>query len=252
MSDIPPLHPITREQIDMLLHKVDERHWPQITAMRVKNYYPPDTPIPPQAPEHLRQQIRWYASVLFKTEADQYDQFRGEARYAEWLSNLALRTTARVMKNLEKLESSGTNPLESLMGLRGSLILGYHGLTMGEVEEELRTTLAELCDQYGRGIAPGQPKEAIIESASSDVIEPTKSIPAPSRTDLANSYLAAHPGVQKLDMCYAAGQHYSEWKRWLRGVFKDGSTPDRAFRALLESGKWPREYNSRPRPNGWK
>lgn len=72
------------------------------------------------------------------------------------------------------------------------------------------------------------------------------------RKALRDSYLAAHPRVVKLDICFAAGQHYTEWKRWLRGVLKDGSTPDRAFRALLESGKWPREYNSRPRPSGWK
>jgi hypothetical protein len=243
-----------REQIDMLLHKVDERHWPQITAMRVKSYYPADTPVPPQSPEHLRQEIHWYASMLFKTEADQYDQFRSDARYPKWLSNLALRTTARVMKNLEKLESSGTNPLESLMGLHGALILGYHGLTTQQVEDELRTTLAELCDQYERGTAPGQSQGAVTASPPSVGRQPAKSTPLLSRTELANAYLAVHPGVIKLDVCWAAGQHYSEWKRWLRGAdtLKDGSTPDQAFRALLESGKSPSEYKTRPRPRGWK
>jgi hypothetical protein len=238
----------------MFLHKVDERHWPQITAMRVKNYHPPDTPVPPQAPEHLRQQIHWYASMLFKTEADQYDQFRGDARYADWLSNLAERTRARVMKNLDKLENSGTNPLESLIGLRGALILGYHGLTAPGVEAELRTTLADLCDQYERAIAPGQPKAAVAGSAPSEEIKPTESNTSPSRTELANSYLATYPGVRKLDICWAAGQRYTEWKRWLRGadVLKDGSSPDQAFRALLRSGKSPSEYKTRPRPKGWK
>ena len=91
MSDRPPLHPIMREQIDMLLHKVDERHWPQITAMRVKSYYPADTPVPPQSPEHLRQEIHWYASMLFKTEADQYDQFLSDARYPKWQQTSASR-----------------------------------------------------------------------------------------------------------------------------------------------------------------
>jgi hypothetical protein len=218
MSDRPPLHPITREQIDILLHKVDERHWPQITAMRIKSYYPPDTPVPPQAPEHLRQQIHWYASMLFKTEADQYDQFQGDAHYANWLSNLAERTIARVMKNLDKLENSGTNPLESLIGLRGALILGYHGLTTAGVEAELRTTLAELCDQYEHAIAPGQSKVAVVGFAPSEEIKPTESSTSLSRTDLANSYLAAYPGVRKLDICWAAGQRYTEWKRWLRGA----------------------------------
>ena len=42
----PPLDPLTCEGIDQLLHRVDERHWPTITAMRVKKYYPPDSPVP--------------------------------------------------------------------------------------------------------------------------------------------------------------------------------------------------------------
>jgi len=238
----------------MLLHKVDQRHWPQITAMRVKSYYPADTPVPPQSPEHLRQQIHWYASMWFKTEADQYEQFRDDARYREWLSNLAERTTAHVMKALDTLESNGTNALERVVGVQGALILGYHGLTTQQVEDELRTTLAELCDHYEHGTAQGHPKDAVTASPHSVVRPPAKSTLLLSRTELANAYLAAHPGVIKLDVCWAAGQHYSEWKRWLRGAgtLKDGSTPDQAFRALLESGKSPSEYKARPRPKGWK
>lgn len=55
-----------------------------------------------------------------------------------------------------------------------------------------------------------------------------------------------------LDMCWSAQQHYSEWKRWLRGAMKNGSAPDRAFRALFESKKHPSEYLKRQRPDGWK
>lgn len=161
----PPLHSITCEQIDILLHKVDERHWPLITAMRVKSYYPADTPVPPQAPEHLRQQIHWYASMLFKTEADQYEQFRSDVRYKGWLSGLADRTRARVMKALDNLESNGTNALERVVGIQGALILGYHGLTTQGVEEELRTMLLELCGQYELGTAP-QPASPKIKPAS--------------------------------------------------------------------------------------
>jgi hypothetical protein len=254
ISDQPPLHSIAREQINMLLHKVDERHWPLITSMRVKSFYPSDAPVPPQMPEHLRHQIEWYASTLFKTEADQYEQFRSDARYGAWLSSLADRTINRVMKNLDNLEKSGTNVLESLVGVSGALILGYHGLTMQGVEEGLRTLLRELCGQYEIGTAPGQTGVSVTKPTPTGETEPTKPAPSLSRAELANAYIATHPGVVKLDICWAAGQRYTEWKRWLRGasVLKDGSTPDRAFRALLESGKAPQEYKTRPRPKGWK
>ncbi len=72
------------------------------------------------------------------------------------------------------------------------------------------------------------------------------------RVLLRDSYLASFPGVIILDICWAAGQHYSEWKRWLRKAVKDGSAPDRAFRAILTSGKVPRENRKQPRPRGWK
>jgi hypothetical protein len=60
--------------------------------------------------------------------------------------------------------------------------------------------------------------------------------------------------VRMLDICWAAAQHYSELKRWLRtdSPLKDGSVPDRAFRTLFDSGKKPGEYRKQSRPSGWK
>jgi hypothetical protein len=74
------------------------------------------------------------------------------------------------------------------------------------------------------------------------------------RKALSDAYFAAFPTVKILDVCWAAGQHYSEWKRWLRHdpKAKDGSKPDRAFRAILSGGKAPSEYRKQPRPDGWK
>jgi hypothetical protein len=69
---------------------------------------------------------------------------------------------------------------------------------------------------------------------------------------LRDTYVALYPDVLILDICWAAGQHYSEWKRWLRNAVKDGSAPDRAFREVLEGSKLPREYKNKPRPKGWK
>ena len=73
-----------------------------------------------------------------------------------------------------------------------------------------------------------------------------------SRKELRDLYQEEFPDVIILDICWAATQHYSEWKRWLRNAVKDGSAPDRAFRAILTSGKFPREYRKQRRPSGWK
>ena len=83
----------------------------------------------------------------------------------------------------------------------------------------------------------------------------TNSLPVPrenDRPELKAAYLAQFNEVKILDICWAANQRYSEWKRWLRYAVKNGSAPDRAFRALLGSGKQPQEYRKQPRPGGWK
>ena len=81
-------------------------------------------------------------------------------------------------------------------------------------------------------------------------------IPEATRHDrraLKDAYLSAFPETKILDICWAAGQHYSEWKRWLRGpkVLKDYSAPDLAFRRILTSGKNPHDYRNLPRPPKW-
>jgi hypothetical protein len=70
---------------------------------------------------------------------------------------------------------------------------------------------------------------------------------------LRDSYFANFPDekIKIRDLCWAAGQHYREWTRWLGGRLKDGSTPDLAFRRVLTSGKRPKEFTKKPRPQGW-
>lgn len=168
----PPLDSYTCEKIDSELHKFDELYWPKITAMRVKNYYPPDVPVPPQRPEHLLYEITWYAERLFKVEADHYEQFRSDPRYGSWLSSLADRLRTRVMKNLDTLEN----------GVPGAMIVGYHGLAIPDIENHLRTVLSEIRSQYERGIAPSQ-RGAAVASLFSEV--PTQSDNQPSQESLA-------------------------------------------------------------------
>jgi hypothetical protein len=76
--------------------------------------------------------------------------------------------------------------------------------------------------------------------------------PSSSRKTLKDSYLLQFPDARILDICWAAAQHYSEWKRWMRNAVKDGSAPDRAFRSILTSGKLPSEHRKVRRPDGWK
>jgi hypothetical protein len=71
------------------------------------------------------------------------------------------------------------------------------------------------------------------------------------RPGLRDAYQEQFEGVRILDVCWAAGQHYREWKRWLKGELKDGTTPDLAFRRVLTSGKRPEQLNRKPRPKSW-
>jgi hypothetical protein len=74
------------------------------------------------------------------------------------------------------------------------------------------------------------------------------------RKALSNSYFGSFPEkILVLDMCWAAKQRYREWMRWIGGRLKDGSKPDRAFRAVLTSGLRPEEYRpGSTRPKAWK
>lgn len=74
------------------------------------------------------------------------------------------------------------------------------------------------------------------------------------RKKLAENYFAGfQQKIMVLDLCWAADEHYREWKRWLqeKSPIKNGSKPDLAFRAILQSGKRPIEYRRQERPPGW-
>jgi hypothetical protein len=73
------------------------------------------------------------------------------------------------------------------------------------------------------------------------------------RKQLRDAYLRQFNGeVKILDICWAAGQRYREWKRWIKNELKDGSKPDLAFRRVLSSSKRPEELSKTPRHSGWK
>jgi hypothetical protein len=87
-------------------------------------------------------------------------------------------------------------------------------------------------------------------------LNPPKLKPKPpqqiDRTKLKQNYLSQFDEpIKILDICWAAQQHYREWKRWIHGELRDASTPDRAFRRVLASDQTPLELAKKPRPKGW-
>jgi hypothetical protein len=100
--------------------------------------------------------------------------------------------------------------------------------------------------------------EQELEKLRREAVERAESPPSlPVPTDpksLRNFYFKNFPDekIKVLDLCWAAGQHYSEWKRWLRGALKKGSAPDLAFTAIMKSRKRPQEYRKQVRPARWK
>jgi DNA-binding transcriptional regulator YiaG len=170
VTEQPPLHPHTKEAVDQLLHRVDQTHWPLIAKMRVPKYIPLDVPVPPSTPQHLLSQIQWYASMLFKTEADQFAQFRSDQHYPYWLSRLVERVESRVRVALNRLEEADPK----------TLIMGYHGLGQPEIDKGLQEILFEIAESYKRGdvgavsVAPEEPRpasagDALAESAGAQI-----------------------------------------------------------------------------------
>lgn len=103
--------------------------------------------------------------------------------------------------------------------------------------------IREATEKPSKTTSSVEPKAVVAQSPEILAIE---------RTALRDSYFAGF--AEKIviqDICWAVKQRYREWKRWIAGTAKDGSKPDRAFRAILKSGKRPQEYRSEPRPKEW-
>jgi hypothetical protein len=121
----------------------------------------------------------------------------------------------------------------------------------GSMGRKLHEVHAFLCEQfvaYAYSLTKGS-ASPFAQTANTSV-----TTGKPSLTDpriLVEAYLRDFPEAMKMDICWAAKQHYRELKRWLAGRLKPGSKPDRAFRLLLTSGKSPNVCRPEPRPKGW-
>lgn len=96
-----------------------------------------------------------------------------------------------------------------------------------------------------------QPTQSGLTAAESPVIEHSGITTIADPKALRDSYLTAFPDAKIRDICWAAQQHYREWRRWLKGEIKGGLKPDRAFRRVLTSGKSPESLVKKPRPPKW-
>jgi hypothetical protein len=239
----PPLPAIVYEQIEVMLYMVDQRHWPLVAAMRVPIFIPPLDPVPPRQPLQLLNRLQVYAGDLYKAEADQYGQFSGFTDlYSAWLSKLSDRVLARVVANADKIDKENPNKM-----------LGFHGLSLLEINKGLREFLTQLEQYYiWKDLVPTTPAptaDTATPAASETQVHETTGVAQRSEREiLRDSYRATFPDVKIQDICWAAEQTYREWKRWISGEAKDGSKPDRTFRHVLTSGKKPEEVRRKPRP----
>jgi hypothetical protein len=196
-------------------------------------------------PSQLLNRLQWYASVLFTREVEQYGAVRNDARYPAWLSRLADRIVARVVDAVDQIDK-GNNKAS----------LQYHGLSRDETVAGLREILSALVNKYVWEQSPEfiKMKAQMAESQTAQTPPAPQVDEVPAQIDrkaLRDSYLAAFPDAKFRDICWAAQQHYREWRRWLNGEIKDGLKPDRAFRRVLTSGKSPQQLVRKPRPPKW-
>jgi hypothetical protein len=245
MSDLdkPPLHPPAYDLIKLALRRVELMFTPRLRGMQTSVIVNIPGQLPPELiPDILRGLLRQYASVLFKTEADQYPL---DAQLEHWLSKLAGRATDRVMETIERIETGAAGTLE------------YHGITKDEMCQTVSEFLQEAAQSYlwqrtqsqDQTATPAPLGEAAPEAPPTpEVQEIDNPMQSNERLALRDSYRASFPDVKIQDICWAAEQTYREWRRWINGEAKDGLKPDRAFRHVLTSNKKPEEIRRQPRP----
>lgn len=224
---------------------MDLHHWPIIAGYQVPPAKLAKLPLPPpETPIALLSSIQAYASVLFKIEADHYKEIRKETNYAPWLGKLEQRVIARVFRTVAAIEQANA-----------PATLAYHGLTDGEIRQELGAILWGIRSNYIWKDAGPQPQQRPIHNEVNPtpaVAIPPANSPESVRRSLVETYRNAFPESGIMDICWAAKQHYREWTRWLKGDLKDNSKPDRSFRHVLTSGKDAKQLRREIRPKNWK
>jgi hypothetical protein len=136
--DRPPLNPIMFELIDQTLHKIDMDYLPVLAARQVGlQIGVPESLRVPKSPALLLNTLCDYAGALFRAEANNYEELRKGGTYPAWLSRLADRIAARVLKVVEDVDR---------MNIPASL--KYHGVTEADMRDHLKEFLAGAVNRY--------------------------------------------------------------------------------------------------------
>jgi hypothetical protein len=203
--------------------------------------------VPPLSPETLAQVLAIEQNAREQVrKCHYYDSFNVDAAIqilrTALVSALDLRIkyyTSHPDYNPEWMDQIKVMTFDSLVGNFSELQITASGANTEEQRQAMRIRSELACTVYD--YTAGKMGEEGTQTAKA------------TRRDLYNSYLANFPNeqIKILDICWAAGQHYREWKRWINNQWKDGSTADLAFRKILTSGKRPQDYNKKPRPAKW-
>ena len=128
------------------------------------------------------------------------------------------------------------------------------------VSTTIKHSFDQVCQIPSGGIHPLAVVEDQVVQVVREVVESTERKPISARPNLAEErrqllqgYIdQTIPRPKLIEICWAARQTRRELDRWRKGASKPGSTPDKRFRAVLSSGKHPRELRRDPRPRGWR
>jgi hypothetical protein len=178
-------------------------------------------------------------------EADLRFQFHQRSRHfcIAWANKIAITAVESMLACF---------PQQAFIVPRQTPMIGLEGEKVYLYEEPSRFVKA-IQDSVVAHLKECLARRAYVASLLSGAndAQSAKAIQPPSREALAKAYRATYPDAKIRDICWAAGQHYREWRRWLGGTIRDGLKPDRAFRQLLSSSKSPIEFNPKPRPPKW-
>jgi hypothetical protein len=240
---------------------------------RFRDFYPISelVPAPPQSIDSIVDRV--FESTLPEHTCLLATDWRFEEIVKDAARSVGYEFEGRKHENIAQILLKALHDLERSV-LRFHANLSFDAASKFWTSWNLQRHMAEFADRVARSAAvrplsrdPHQDARAAREQMNVQLAvyahETSSSQPAslaqgacvPTRKELLERYRSSFPEkIKVLDICWAAAQHYSELKRWLRtdSPLKDGSTPDLAFRAILSSGKKPQEYRRQVRDTGWK
>jgi len=282
-TEKPPLDAETWEQIEGSKYWVKKTYAEKLSPylqdlppiFEAMQKMPDGLPSPPKQPIKLCKVLAEYATALFDIEWTCYPK---TDELPTWSRNLAQRVERDIIAHALNL---GRRPVGLVS--RFTIGLKYHASEdqMREaVRGGLKSRVGDLKPDAPRALPRTIPRSHEPKATTPCIEEPKPDPPSPVgsrgpiwrseetaakpassmlrspdstlRRELFNAYRRQFPDVVILDICWGAKQRYREWVRWISGEVKDGSKPDRCFRAVLSGGKRPEEYRSELRPKGWK